>query len=118
MTRRSRKISRVSATERIELGLLLLGLILIAAGATQARYRYVAGRRRGRRFYWITSVIGIVCFALGVGRIWPNGVLVALIFTAIVGGSAYLMTPYLKIDGRIYALNPANREPDPPDDEH
>ena len=118
MISRSRKIAYVSTTERVEFGLVVLGLILIAAGAFQARFRYVGGRHRGRRFYWIVSAVGTICFALGVGKIWPNGVLVALIFTAIVGGSAYLMTPYLKIDGRIYALNPANRELDPPDDEH
>jgi hypothetical protein len=106
----------VSVLERIELGSLVLGLILIAAGALQARYRYVAGRRRGRRFYWLTSVVGTVCFALGVGRIWPNAVVVTVFFTAIVAISAYLSTPYLKIGERIYALSQADREPDPPDD--
>jgi len=108
----------VSAIDRIEVGLLVLGLILIAAGALQARYRYVAGRRRGRRFYWMTSVIGTGFFAVGVGKIWPNGILVTLFFAAIVAGSAYLSTPYLKIGGRIYALSPADREPDPLDEEH
>ena len=103
--------------ERIELGLLVLGLILIAAGALQARYRYVAGRRRGRRFYWMTSGFGTLFFAVGVGKIWPNAVLVTLFFAAIVAGSAYLSTPYLKIGERIYALSPADREPDPPDGE-
>jgi len=107
----------VSATERIELGLVVLGLFLIAAGTFQARYRYVSGRRRGRRFYWTTSAIGTVCFALGVGKIWPNGVLVALFFTSIVAGSAYLTTPYLKIGGRIYASSRADREPDRPEEE-
>ena len=107
----------MSVIERIEVGLPILGLILIGAGALQARYRYVRGRRRGRRFYWLTSVIGIVCFALGVDKLWPNAVLVTLFFAAIVAGSAYLSTPYLKIGERIYALSPADREPDPPDGE-
>ncbi len=107
----------MSVIERIEVGLPVLGLILIAAGALQARYRYVRGRQRGRRFYWLTSAIGIVCFALGVDRIWPNAILVTLFFTAIVAGSAYLSTPYLKIGERIYALSPADREPDPPEEE-
>lgn len=111
--RRNRKISRV--IERAELVLVVLGLVLIAAGWAQTRYRYVTGRRRGRRFYWTTSAIGVACFALGVG--WPNAVVVALIFTAIVTGSAYLSTPYLKVGGRIYALDPADREPDPSDPE-
>jgi hypothetical protein len=103
----------VSATERIELTLLVTGLIGIAAGATQARFRYIAHRRAGRRYYWTTSIIGIVCFAIGVGKIWPNGVLAALFFSAIVATSAYLMTPYIKIGGRIYASMPENRQPDP-----
>jgi len=103
----------VSATERIELTFLATGLILIAAGATQARFRYITHRRAGRRYYWTTSAIGIACFAIGVGKIWPNAVLSALVFTAIVVGSAYLTTPYLKIGGRIYAASPENRLPDP-----
>jgi len=49
---RSRKIAYVSTTERVEFGLVVLGLILIAAGAFQARFRYVGGRHRGRRFRW------------------------------------------------------------------
>jgi len=107
------KIVDVSATERIELTLLATGLIFILAGAAQARYRFIADRSPGRRFYWSTSIIGIVCFALGVGRIWPNDVLAALVFSAIVVVSAYLTTPYLKIGDRIYASSPENRQPDP-----
>ncbi len=100
-------------TERIELTLLATGLIFILAGAAQARFRFVADRRPGRLFYWTTSIIGIFCFALGVGRFWPNAVLATSVFSAIVVGSAYLTTPYLKIGGRIYAATPENRQPDP-----
>jgi hypothetical protein len=107
----------VSVFERIELGLLIFGLILIAAGALQARYRYVKGRRQGRFFYWMTSGFGTFFFAVGVGKIWPNAVVVTVFFAAIVTGSAYLSTPYLKIGERIYALSPDDREPDPPDGE-
>jgi hypothetical protein len=111
------KIVDVAATERIELTLLATGLIFIVAGAAQARYRFIADRRPGRRFYWATSIIGIVSFAAGVGRIWPNAVVVAAIFSAIVVFSAYLTTPYLKIGNRIYASSPENRQPDPPVEE-
>jgi hypothetical protein len=103
----------VSATERIELTFIATGLIFILAGAAQARFRFIADRRPGRRFYWATSIIGIVSFALGTGRIWPNGVLAATVFAAIVVGSAYLTTPYLKVGGRIYASSRENRQPDP-----
>ncbi len=107
----------MAATDAIELGLLMAGLIFIVAGASQARYRYITDRRRGRHFYWTTSIIGVLCFALGMGRIWPNGVLAASFFVALIVGSAYLTTPYLKIGGRIYALTSANRQPDPPNEE-
>jgi hypothetical protein len=103
----------VSTTERIELTLLATGLIFVLAGASQARYRYIKERAQARRYYWATSVIGVVCFAAGTGKIWPNGVAAALVFTAIIVGSAYFTTPYLKIGGRIYASSPENREPDP-----
>lgn len=103
--------------ERIELALLVAGLIFILAGASQARYRFIKDRHRGRRFYWTTSIVGILLFAAGVGKVWPNAVVVALFFSALVVGSAYLITPYLKIGGRIYSSTEENREPDPPDDE-
>jgi len=99
--------------ERIELALVAAGLIFILAGASQGRYRYIKNRARARHYYWATLIIGIVCFAVGTGRIWPNGVLVALIIGAFVVGSAYFTTPYLKIGRQIYASNPENREPDP-----
>lgn len=103
----------MSATQRIELTLLATGLIFILASTAQARYRFIKDRRAGRRFYWATACIGIVSFAFGTGRLWPNGIFAAAIFSAIVAFSAYLTTPYLKIGGRIYASSPENRQPDP-----
>jgi hypothetical protein len=104
--------------ERLELAATVAGLIFIIAGHAQARYGFVRGRHRGRRFYWLTSFIGIICFAFGTGRLWPNAIASAVIFTAIVAGSAYMITPYLKIGGQIYASSPEHREPDPPEDGH
>ncbi len=103
----------MAAIQRIELTLLATGLIGILASAAQARYRFIKHRRAGRRFYWATAIIGIVCFAAGTGQLWPNAIVVAAVFSAIVAFSAYLTTPYLKIGGRIYASSPENREPDP-----
>lgn len=103
----------MSATQRIELTLLATGLIFILVSAAQARYRFINDRRAGRRFYWATAIIGIVCFAFGTGQLWPNGILAAAIFATLVAFSAYLTTPYLKIRGRIYASSPENRQPDP-----
>ena len=101
----------------IELGLVVAGLILIIAGWAQARYRFIAERRKARYFYWGTSALGIIFFGFGTGKLWPNAVITTLIFTALVVGSAYFTTPYLKIGDRIYASTPENREPDPPVEE-
>ena len=103
----------MSATQRIELSLLATGLIFILASAAQARYRFIGHRRAGRRFYWATAIIGTACFAVGTGRLWPNAVCVALIFSGLLVLSAYLTTPYLKIGDKIYASLPENRQPDP-----
>jgi hypothetical protein len=99
--------------ESIESALVVVGLVFIIAGHAQARYRFVKDRQRGRQLYWITSVVGIVCFAVGTGRLWPNAIASAVIFTAVVVGAAYMITPYLKIGGQIYASSAENREPDP-----
>lgn len=101
----------------IELGLVIAGLVLIIAGWAQARYRFIAERRKARYFYWGTSALGIVFFGFGTGKLWPNAVITTLIFTALVVGSAYFTTPYLKIGDQIYASSPENREPDPPVEE-
>jgi hypothetical protein len=101
----------------IELGLVIAGLILILAGWAQARFRFIAERRKARYFYWGTSALGIVFFGFGTGKLWPNAVITTLIFTALVVGSAYFTTPYLKIGDQIYASSPENREPDPPVEE-
>ena len=49
----------------IELGLTVAGLILIIAGWAQARFRFIAQRRKGRYFYWGTSALGIVFLPSG-----------------------------------------------------
>jgi hypothetical protein len=107
----------VKILDIIELGLVIAGLILIMAGWAQARFRFIAERRKARYFYWGTSALGIIFFAFGTGQLWPNAVITTLIFTALVVGSAYFTTPYLKIGDQIYASSPENREPDPPVDE-
>jgi hypothetical protein len=107
----------VKILDIIELGLVIAGLALIIAGWAQARYRFIAERRKARYFYWGTSALGIVFFGFGTGKLWPNAVITTLIFTALVVGSAYFTTPYLKIGDQIYASSPENREPDPPVDE-
>ncbi|WP_260860770.1 hypothetical protein [Mycobacterium tilburgii] len=98
----------------IEFGLVIASLVLIIAGWAQSCFRFIAQRRKGRYFYWGTSALGVLFFAFGTGKLWPNGVMTTLIFGSIVVVTAYLTTPYLKIGDRIYASNPENREPDPP----
>jgi hypothetical protein len=107
----------VKTLDIIELGLIVAGLVLVGAGWAQARFRFIAERRKARYFYWGTSVLGIVFFGFGTGQLWPNAVITTLILTTLVVGSAYFTTPYLKIGDQIYASDAENREPDPPVEE-
>jgi hypothetical protein len=99
--------------EAIQRAALMVAVVFLALPGAQLRYRYISDRRRARRFYWTTTVIGVVFMMIGVGRIWPNGLVVVGFFAGISVGFAYLASPYLKINGRIYALTAKNRQPDP-----
>jgi hypothetical protein len=66
-----------------------------------------------RRIYWAATAIAIpVLFVAG----WPDrqsSIAFVAMAVVLMGGWAYTRTPNIKIDGKIRALDPANREPDP-----
>jgi hypothetical protein len=66
-----------------------------------------------RRIYWIATAAAIpVLFAAG----WPDrqsSIAFVAMAVVLMGGWGYTRTPNIKIDGRIWALDPVNREPDP-----
>lgn len=103
----------MSTGEAIQRAALMAAVVFSALPEAQLRYRYISDRRRARRFYWTTAAIGMLCMIVGVGRVWPSGLAAVGFFGSMHLGFAYLASPYLKINGRIYALTANNRQPDP-----
>jgi hypothetical protein len=88
--------------------ILVLGIVLPGWDTATLPKRTVK-----RRVYWTATVVAIpVLFAAG----WPDpqsSVAFVAMALVLMGGWAYTRTPNVKIGGRIWALDPANREPDP-----
>jgi hypothetical protein len=88
--------------------ILLVGLLVPGWDTASLPKRAVK-----RRIYWGATAVAIpVLFAAG----WPDSQSsIAFVAMAVVlmGGWAYTRTPNIKIGDRIWALDPANREPDP-----
>lgn len=66
-----------------------------------------------RRIYWTATAVAIpVLFVAG----WPDlqsSIAFVAMAVVLMGGWAYTRTANIKIGGRIWALDPTNREPDP-----
>lgn len=92
---------------------ILLAGILIPGRAT-AR---LSKRAVKRRIYWTATAVAIpLLFVAGLPDRQSSVAFVAMAVILMVGW-AYFRTPNLKIDGRILAAYPPNREPDPVLDE-
>lgn len=90
------------------LAILLVGLFVPGWNTATLPRRTVK-----RRVYWGATALAIpVLFAAG----WPDHqsslAFVAMAIVLMVGW-AYTRTPNIKIGGRVRALDPANRGPDP-----
>ncbi|MBJ7341611.1 hypothetical protein [Mycolicibacterium sp.] len=100
----------------LSLNLFYGGLVVLLVGLLLPGWDTATLPKRAvkRRIYWTATAVAIpVLFIAG----WPDPQSsVAFVAMAIVlmGGWAYTRTPNIKINGRIHALDPANREPDPP----
>jgi hypothetical protein len=67
-----------------------------------------------RRIYWTATAVAIpVLFVAGLPDRTSSLAFVAMAVILMVGWG-YFRTPNIKIDGRILAAYPPNREPDPP----
>jgi hypothetical protein len=88
--------------------ILLVGLLLPGWDTAALPKRAVK-----RRIYWTATAVAIpVLFAAG----WPDlqsSIAFAAMAVVLMCGWAYTRTPNIKIDGKIWALDPANRGPDP-----
>lgn len=74
----------------------------------------VPKRAMKRRVYWTATVVALpLLFVAGLPDRQSSIAFVGMGVILMVGW-AYFRTPNLKIDGRIVAAYPPNREPDPP----
>ena len=88
--------------------ILLVGLLLPGWNTANLPKRAVK-----RRVYWTATAVAIpVLFAAG----WPDpqsSLAFVAMAVVLMGGWAYTRTPNIKAGGKIWAADPANREPDP-----
>lgn len=93
--------------------LLWLGFAVIAVGMVGGAF--LSGRRRQRRAYWLSWLVGGVLMTLAADHAGGGGLTMAAFCAAMSVMIAFLKSPYLKIGGRIYALTLDDRQPDPPE---
>jgi hypothetical protein len=95
--------------------LLWLGFAVIALGMVGGDF--LRGRRRQRRAYWLSWLLGGAIMTVAVGHADGGDGLTMVGFSVAMSVMiAFFRTPYLKIGGRIYALTLDDRQPDPPED--
>jgi hypothetical protein len=105
-------VGRVST---FSLGLFYGGVALLAAGLVVPGWNTarVSKRAMKRRIYWAaTAVAVVVLFIAGLPDLQSSFAFVSMALV-LMGGWAYVRTPNVKLGGRIYAMDPRNREPDP-----
>lgn len=93
---------------------LFVGAAVVLLAATAWGF-FVKDPGGERRLFWWSWVIGGVLLAASLSERGPRAALAALLATAVVAVSfAFFKTSFLKIGGRVYALDPERRHPDPP----
>ncbi|MDH6198129.1 hypothetical protein M2272_004788 [Mycobacterium frederiksbergense] len=87
--------------------------ILVAAVAVALIQQFFDHSRSSqRRIYWGCTSIGAVAAFLAPYPDWQKGVGIGLFFVGAMAAAAYGYTPYLKIRGKVYALNAVDSQPD------
>ncbi|BBY54642.1 hypothetical protein H7J07_19095 [Mycobacterium koreense] len=85
----------------------LIGILLAAVHPGRTR-------RTRRRIYWLGSLLATVSgFFIAYPTDWKSGSVIALLVAGTMLGRAYFYTPFIKINGKVYAL----RVIDDPSDE-
>ena len=100
----------------LSLGFFFAGLAILLVGLALPGWDTAGAPKRAvkRRIYWTALVIAIpVLFVAGLPDLQSSVAFVAMAIV-LMGGWAYFRTPNIKLNGRIWAAYPPNREPDPP----
>ena len=92
--------------------LVIAGLVGMAVGLYAGR-ALTNRPQLGRRVYWGGWAVGILLFACGMAApFWPNVVAAVSILGIAAIGLAYVMTPYLTVNGYTYAMQERFRSED------
>ena len=100
----------------LSLTLFYVGFAILLVGIALPGWDTARSPKRAvkRRIYWTALVIAIpVLFVAGLPDLQSSVAFVAMAIV-LMGGWAYFRTPNIKLNGRIMAAYPPNREPDPP----
>ena len=76
---------------------------------------FVKGRSSQRRIYWSCTVLAATAGFLAAYPDWSRGVGFALFVVFVMTVIAYAYTPYIKLDGKIYAMTVQDSRPDEKD---
>lgn len=72
-------------------------------------------RSTQRRIYWINAFLAAIAGFAMFYPDWQKGLGMGAFLFAVMTFIAYAATPYIKIDGKIYAFTVTNSQPDPQD---
>ncbi|OMC33770.1 hypothetical protein A5740_11370 [Mycobacterium sp. GA-1841] len=90
-------------------------IFLAAVAVALIQQFFDHSRSSQRRVYWSSTCVAAVAAFLMFYPDGHKGLLVALSMFGAMIAAAYGYTPYIKIRGKIYALNTDDRQPDPDD---
>lgn len=90
-------------------------VLVVAVAVALIQQFFNHSRSSQRRIYWGSATIGAIAAFLAPYPDWKKGVGVGLFFFGAMVAAAYGYTPYIKIRGKILALNAIDSQPDPDD---
>lgn len=95
---------------------IFLTIFVAAVAVALIQQFFDHSRSSQRRIYWSSTCVAAVAAFLMFYPDGKKGVLVALGMFGAMIVAAYGYTPYIKIRGKVFALNATDRRPDPEDD--
>lgn len=94
---------------------LFLTIFIAAFAVAVIQQFFDHSRSSQRRVYWSSTCVGAIAAFLMFYPDGKKGLIVALGMLGAMTAAAYGYTPYIKIRGKIFALNSVDSQPDPED---
>ncbi|MDV3130004.1 hypothetical protein M1247_34225 [Mycobacterium sp. 21AC1] len=94
---------------------LFFAILVAAVAVAMIQQFFDHSRSSQRRIYWSCACVGAIAAFFAFYPDWEKGFGMALFFLGAMAAAAYGYTPYIKIRGKIFALNSVDSQPDPED---